>query len=523
MDSRESDNMAARPLRRSTRQSSGKVLSFEPTPRGPLKRTRRGLDKKAPLSVVNGSRDEETGSEDEESPSKKSRPETGGDVGGGGDENNEMDVQEPAEDLVKTEHQEMDIIKQDSSHGTHQPNICHDALGDVNLSPRVVLSECWRSCHTMNEPVRVTPSTTGSVTSTKSVAQIRSPATRHDVHVPKVTSMDEYKRTMEAKAKSSGVPTVNHRVPGVYPASEKSYTTRQRVNNIPTQKETVPRKKQVIKKTADIKKSSGRSSRGYMWCFWRLVLLLLLSSSAVLLAYKIIPVLQRAADGREHPSRAVKPEKFAEYLSLLEAQFPSQRPDLWKRSKIHLEKHLNTSHPTEPVSLIFTAGLSAEQTLRCLAQGLASSYSSALNASVLHIDGASKASQDSDEVKLDIDSQLQAAFEGDKPVAVIHRFEELPPGSTLIFYRYCDHENAAYKRVFLLFTVLLPQEEIRLDQSLKEVEEKVHDCVSKRLVASSNPAAYNKMDVDKFSGLWSRISHLTLPVVAETKVEQNGC
>lgn len=45
---------------------------------------------------------------------------------------------------------------------------------------------------------------------------------------------------------SLGVPTVNHHILRVYPASEKSCTTRQRVNNIPTQKETFQHKKQGI-------------------------------------------------------------------------------------------------------------------------------------------------------------------------------------------------------------------------------------------------------------------------------------
>lgn len=161
--------------------------------------------------------------------------------------------------------------------------------------------------------------------------------------------------------------------------------------------------------------------------------------------------------------------------------------------------------------------------MRCLAQEMAQSYSAALNASVLHIDGTSKAGQDSDGVKLDIDTQLRAAFEGDKPAAVIHRLEELPPGATIIFYRYCDHENAAYKQVFLLFTVLLPQDEIRGEQSLKEVEEMVYDYVKERLVSSGNQSDYNMMDMDKYGGLWSRISHLILPVVAEKEVEEKGC
>lgn len=254
-----------------------------------------------------------------------------------------------------------------------------------------------------------------------------------------------------------------------------------------------------------------------------MVLLLLLSSSAVLLAYKIVPVLQTSTSSRELPSRAVNTTLFSHHFSLLRTQFANQQPDLWKKGKIHLETHLETAQPREPVSLILAAGLRAERTLRCLALGLASSFSSALNASVLHIDGVSKASWDSDKVKLDIDTQLRAAFGGDKPVAVIHRFDKLPPGSTIIFYRYCDHENAAYKRAFLLFTVLLPQDDISGDLSLVEVEEMVQDYVKETLVGSGQQTAFNKMDVDKFGGLWSRISHLILPVVPEEDVEQKGC
>ncbi|XP_061594129.1 torsin-1A-interacting protein 2-like [Cololabis saira] len=215
---------------------------------------------------------------------------------------------------------------------------------------------------------------------------------------------------------------------------------------------------------------------------------------------------------------------FLKQMEEIKTQFPNQRAELWSRSKIHLKRHLQTIQPTEPVSLILTAGLKAETTLHCLAQSLASAFSSALNASVLHIDGASTASQDSDQVKLDIDSKLQGAFEGDKPVAVIHRFEELPPGSTLIFYRYCDHENAAYKKTFLIFTVLLGDEdEIPEKINLSAVEEMVDDHLQKRFLSHDYPVSFDRMDLDKYGGLWSRISHLILPVAVEARMELKGC
>lgn len=215
---------------------------------------------------------------------------------------------------------------------------------------------------------------------------------------------------------------------------------------------------------------------------------------------------------------------FLRQLEQVKTRFPNQREVFWKRSKIHLLKHLLTARPTEPVSLILTAGHGAERTLTCLAKSLAAAFSTSLNASVLHIDGAGRASQDSDQVKLDIDSKLQGAFEGDKPVAVINRFEELPPGSTLIFYRYCDHENAAYKKTCLIFTVLLgEEEEIPAEARLSTVEEMVDDHLQKKFLSNGHPVAFDRMDLDKYSGLWSRISHLILPVAAERRIELEGC
>lgn len=217
-------------------------------------------------------------------------------------------------------------------------------------------------------------------------------------------------------------------------------------------------------------------------------------------------------------------EIFRQLLAKVKTRFPHQRNELWNRSGIHLQRHLQTAQPTEPVSLILTAGFRAQRTLRCLAQGLASAFSNTLNASAILIDGASVSSQDSDQVKLDIDSQLQGAFEGNSPAAVIHRFEELPPGSTLIFYRYCDHENAAYKKTFLVFTVLLgEEEEIPAKIHLSAVEEMVDDHLQKKFLSHDHPVSFDRMDRDKYGGLWSRISHLILPVASEERIEHEGC
>ncbi|CAG5861556.1 unnamed protein product [Menidia menidia] len=247
-----------------------------------------------------------------------------------------------------------------------------------------------------------------------------------------------------------------------------------------------------------------------------LVIVMVLVAILVQYCYIVEPPLQK--------NDLQQVDIFLKQLEEIKTRFPAQRAELWSRSKIHLKRHLQTIQPTEPVSLILTAGFRADRTLYCLAQSLASAFSSALNASVLQIDGASKSSQDSDQVKLDIDSKLQGAFEGDKPAVVIHRFEELPPASTLIFYRYCDHENAAYKKTLLIFTVLLDEEEeIPAAIHLSALEEMVDDHLQKKFLSHDHPVSFDRMDLDKYSGLWSRISHLILPVAAEERINTKGC
>lgn len=127
------------------------VVTFEPTPRGPLKRKKKSSEKPIPVAAVKRSGDLINGVEDEggiinllwtwwtikwwiyvrwcqietvissvkESPKKKSRLESVGDVGGSGDE--EMDVQE-SRHLEKVEHLEMDGDEH-SSHGSHEPTM----------------------------------------------------------------------------------------------------------------------------------------------------------------------------------------------------------------------------------------------------------------------------------------------------------------------------------------------------------------------------------------------------------------
>ncbi|CAJ0922188.1 unnamed protein product [Ranitomeya imitator] len=250
--------------------------------------------------------------------------------------------------------------------------------------------------------------------------------------------------------------------------------------------------------------------------FSLLALLILLVGSAAVF-YLLPESFQKIASQMKLISEPQDKMDLKNQFAMLSSNFSNQSEEMWRRSRIILERQ-SWKENTEPAIILLAGARDAEETLRCLGTQLADVYSSSLGGGYTVISGSDYASGTSQEVKEHIDDDLSAGFQSTSRAAVLHRLELLPAGSLLILYKYCDHESAMFKNVALLLTVLLGDATLEKDISFMNLEEKVRSFLTQKLIDLNAKASHDGMDEDKFSGVWSRISHVVLPVFPEKNI-----
>uniref|UniRef100_A0A0B6ZPX7 Torsin-1A-interacting protein 1/2 AAA+ activator domain-containing protein n=1 Tax=Arion vulgaris TaxID=1028688 RepID=A0A0B6ZPX7_9EUPU len=102
---------------------------------------------------------------------------------------------------------------------------------------------------------------------------------------------------------------------------------------------------------------------------------------------------------------------------------------------------------------------------------------------------------DASDQTLQLDNILNSAFNIHKRRSfIIENLQLLHPSAALLFYNYCDNDNAAFKDVMILFTLYFDEKEERI-QSSDSVENYLEKMWSRSLA------------VDKVKPLMSRVAN----------------
>lgn len=188
---------------------------------------------------------------------------------------------------------------------------------------------------------------------------------------------------------------------------------------------------------------------------------------------------------------------FGNGVDELQQSFTNQTERFWMILKNRGLAHLRNKHPTQPLVFLLAAPPPAHEWVDCLATKLAEKLDPKQKRNLATIDGNQEKGNSADNTKEKMDEILEEKFKAGHRVALIHHLELLPPPSPLLFYSYCDDQNAPYKHVTIIFTVSLP-EEPSSSLSPKEAEGVVEEYLANEV--------WSKVDEDAVSALLSRIA-----------------
>ena len=188
---------------------------------------------------------------------------------------------------------------------------------------------------------------------------------------------------------------------------------------------------------------------------------------------------------------------FANKIVELQSSFTNQTDRFWRIIKNRGLAHLRNASPPQPLVLLLAAPPAAHSIVECFARKLAEALDPKHKRMLAIIDGREERSYPGEETKKKMDDLLIRRFKKGHRAALIHHLELLPPPSPLLFYSYCDDQNAPHKHVAIIFTVHMPAEP---DASLEPKE--AEGTVEKYLA----DIVWAKEDKDAVAALLSRVA-----------------
>ena len=188
---------------------------------------------------------------------------------------------------------------------------------------------------------------------------------------------------------------------------------------------------------------------------------------------------------------------FANKIVELQSSFTNQTDRFWRIIKNRGLAHLRNTSPPQPLVLLLAAPPAAHNIVECFARKLAEALDPKHKRMLATIDGREERNYPGEKAKKKMDDLLITRFKEGHKAALIHHLELLPPPSPLLFYSYCDDQNAPHKHVAIIFTVHLPVEP---DASLEPKE--AEGTVEKYLA----DVVWAKEDKDAVAALLSRVA-----------------
>ena len=208
----------------------------------------------------------------------------------------------------------------------------------------------------------------------------------------------------------------------------------------------------------------------------------------------IVAFLVRIIFRHSEPDRVYE---FNKTIVELQSSFTNQTDRFWRILKNRGLAHLNNTSPPQPLVLLLAAPPAAHGTVDCLARKLAAALDPRQERILATIDGREERSYPGEETKKKMDDLLKRKFMDGHRAALVHHLELLPLPSPLLFYSYCDDQNAPHKHVAIIFTVHMPEEP---DASLEPKE--AEGTVEKYLA----DIVWAKEDKDAVAALLSRVA-----------------